>query len=182
MDDNKKLILHICCAPDATVPLDDLLKEDYVTEGFFYGNNIHPADEFEKRATAVRFICQMKGIDCHIMPYDPQRWFSKTERLASEPEGGKRCLLCFELQLRASAEYAVRSGSGFLTTTLTISPHKDPCVINGIGEKVSSENSLIWLPKVWRKNNGFKKSVDESKKIGLYRQNYCGCIYSIRDR
>lgn len=182
MDYKKKLILHICCAPDATVPVDDLLEEGYWTEGFFYGSNIHPADEFEKRAAAVGSLCQTKGIGCHIMPYDPKSWLLETERLASEPEGGKRCLLCFELQLRASAEYAVRCGSGSLTTTLTISPHKDPCIINGIGEKISSEHGLIWVPRVWRKNNGFKRSVEESKRLGLYRQDYCGCLYSIRNR
>ncbi|MDD2351620.1 MAG: epoxyqueuosine reductase QueH, partial [Synergistaceae bacterium] len=71
---------------------------------------------------------------------------------------------------------------GLLTTTLTISPHKDPSVINEIGEKVSSEYGLIWISKIWRKNNGFKRSVDESRKLGLYRQDYCGCIYSIRNR
>jgi predicted adenine nucleotide alpha hydrolase (AANH) superfamily ATPase len=116
------------------------------------------------------------------MLYDPEKWKKETKAFASEPEGGKRCLLCFELQLKAAAEYAVRSGAGLLTTTLTISPHKDPSVINGIGEKVCSEHGLFWISKIWRKNNGFKRSVDESRKLGLYRQDYCGCIYSIRNR
>ncbi|MDD4160773.1 MAG: epoxyqueuosine reductase QueH [Synergistaceae bacterium] len=183
MDRRKtRLILHICCAPDATVPADDLLEEGYQIRGFFYGSNIHPADEFEKRAAAVISLCHMKGIEFHVMPYDPEGWLMKTEKLASEPEGGRRCSLCFELQLRAAAEYAVRNGAGSLATTLTISPHKDPCLINSIGERVSSEHGLIWVPRVWRKNNGFKKSVDESKRLGLYRQVYCGCIYSIRNR
>lgn len=182
MEDNKRLILHICCAPDATVPIDDLLEEGYQTEGFFYGSNIHPADEFEKRVFAVKSLCLTKGISCHVMHYDPDSWLSETEVLSSEPEGGKRCLLCFDLQLRAAAKYAVRSGAGLLTTTLTISPHKDPCLINGIGEKISNENGLVWVSRVWRKNNGFKRSVYESKKLGLYRQDYCGCIYSTRNR
>ncbi|HAJ94351.1 MAG TPA: hypothetical protein DCM41_05595 [Synergistaceae bacterium] len=182
MDDKKRLILHICCAPDATVPVDDLLEEGYSTEGFFYGSNIHPGDEFEKRAAAAVCLCQTKGIECNVMHYDPEKWNRETKAFATEPEGGKRCLLCFELQLKAAAEYAVRSCAGLLTTTLTISPHKDPSVINEIGEKVSSEYGLIWISKIWRKNNGFKRSVNESKKLGLYRQDYCGCIYSIRNR
>ena len=182
MDENKKLILHICCAPDATVPGEELLKEGYRAIGFFYGSNIHPEEEFIKRAESVRSLCRMKGIDCHIMEYDPQRWISLTERFASEPEGGRRCPLCFELQLRAAARYASAMGGGFLTTTLTISPHKDPYLINKIGEDVSSEYGLKWIPRIWRKNNGFKRSVEESKILGLYRQDYCGCIYSIRNR
>lgn len=180
--DDKKLILHICCAPDATVPSDCLLEEGYLTEGFFYGSNIHPADEFEKRAADVRYLCKVKGIGCHVMDYDPENWLREAEVFAAEPEGGQRCRLCFELQLEAAAEYAVKNGAGFLTTTLTVSPHKDPCVINAIGEKLSLDHHLTWIPRVWRKNNGFKRSVDESKKLGLYRQNYCGCIYSIRNR
>jgi len=182
MDDKKRLILHICCAPDATVPADLLLDEGYRTGGFFYGGNIHPEEEFQKRAAAVAFLCQTKGIGCHVMPYDPEKWIGETKAFASEPEGGKRCLLCFELQLKAAAEYAVRCGAGSLTTTLTISPHKDPSAINGIGEKICSEHGLVWISKIWRKNNGFKRSVDESRKLGLYRQDYCGCIYSIRNR
>ena len=182
MDENKKLILHICCAPDATVPGEELLKEGYRTIGFFYGSNIHPEEEFIKRADAVRSLCRIKGMDCHIMGYDPQTWISLTEGFASEPEGGRRCPLCFELQLRAAARYASAMGGGFLTTTLTISPHKDPYLINKIGEDVSSEYGLKWIPRIWRKNNGFKRSVEESKILGLYRQDYCGCIYSIRNR
>ena len=182
MDEDKKLILHICCAPDATVPGEELLKEGYRTIGFFYGSNIHPEEEFIKRADAVRSLCRIKGMDCHIMGYDPQTWISLTEGFASEPEGGKRCPLCFELQLGAAARYAVKIEAGCLTTTLTISPHKDPQVINKIGEKVASEHGLQWIHRVWRKNDGFKRSVEESKLLGLYRQDHCGCIYSIRNR
>ena len=182
MDENKKLILHICCAPDATVPGEELLKEGYVTTGFFYGSNIHPEEEFVKRADAVRSLCLIKGIGCRIMEYDPQTWISATEGSASEPEGGKRCPLCFELQLRAAAGHAAEMGAAYLTTTLTISAHKDPQVINKIGEKVASEHGLQWIHRIWRKNDGFRRSVEESRSLGLYRQDYCGCIYSIRNR
>ena len=89
MDDKKRLILHICCAPDATVPADLLLDEGYSTEGFFYGGNIHPKDEFEKRADAVVFLCQAKGIVCHVMPYDPEKWVGKRKRLYLSLRAGK---------------------------------------------------------------------------------------------
>lgn len=182
MSENKRLILHICCAPDATVPVDGLLEDGYEVEGFFYGGNIQPAEEFKKRAAALESLCKTKEIDYYSMTYDPNRWLRGAEKFASEPEGGKRCLLCFELQLMAAAKYAVLRGAGFLTTTLTISPHKDPSVINGIGEKVSTEHKLTWVSRIWRKNNGFKRSIDESRRLGLYRQDYCGCIYSMRSR
>ncbi len=182
MDANKLLVLHICCAPDATVPISLLGEEGYHVEGYFYGSNIHPEEEFEKRAAAVKTLCLIKGIQCFIMSYEPQQWFSLTEQFALEPEGGKRCYLCYEIQLRAAAEHAVDKGARCLTTTLTISPHKDPVVINQIGERVSREYGLKWVQKIWRKNDGFRRSVEESKMLGLYRQNYCGCIYSIKSR
>lgn len=165
MDDKKRLILHICCAPDATVPADLLLDEGYRTEGFFYGGNIHPEEEFQKRAAAVAFLCQTKGIGCHVMPYDPEKWIGETKAFGSEPEGGKRCLLCFELQLKAAAEYAVRCGAGSLTTTLTISPHKDPSVINGIGEKFA-------LSTVWSGSQRSGEKTTDSKGLWMRAENW----------
>lgn len=182
MEENKRLILHICCAPDATVPIEALIGDGYAVEGLFYGGNIHPEEEFAKRAAAVRELCELKEVRCHFVAYDPEKWLSETQALGAEPEGGKRCLLCFELQLKSAAMHTAAAGARYLTTTLTISPHKDPSAINGIGERVASEYGLEWVSRIWRKMGGFKRSVEESKKIGLYRQDYCGCVYSVRNR
>ena len=177
MDENKKLILHICCAPDATVREE--FRKRVCTTGFFMAATYIPRKSSSKGGCGQ---IPLSGIGCRIMEYDPQTWISATEGSASEPEGGKRCPLCFELQLRAAAGHAAEMGAAYLTTTLTISPHKDPQVINKIGEKVASEHGLQWIHRIWRKNDGFRRSVEESRSLGLYRQDYCGCIYSIRNR
>ncbi|MDO5563329.1 MAG: epoxyqueuosine reductase QueH [Synergistaceae bacterium] len=177
----KKLLLHICCAPDATVPWPELISEGFETVGFFYGGNIHPADEYEKRADAVRTLSREVGMPAVLPKYEPDKWLEATYAYKDEPERGRRCELCFALQLEDAAEYAANHGFTHLSTTLTISPHKDPVLINSIGEGAAKKQGLVWVEKIWRRNDGFKRSVDESRRLGLYRQNYCGCVYSIRN-
>lgn len=177
---NIPLLLHICCAPDATVPWPELVKEGYEVTGYFYGSNIHPHDEYIKRADALQILSDTMTGKSVFAEYSPDEWVEKTERFADEPEGGKRCEKCFELQLDAAARYAKENNFTHISTTLTISPHKNVGLINFIGSEAAKRYNLTWIDKVWRKNNGFKRSVDESIRLGLYRQNYCGCIYSIR--
>ena len=172
--------LHLCCAPDATVPWPALREEGYGVTGFFYGNNIHPRGEWLARAEAVRKLAGALGGECGVAAYEPDAWFDLTRGYESAPEGGDRCVECFHVQLAASAEFAAKLGAGFLCTTLTISPHKNPAVINEIGESCASSLGLVWLNRVWRKGGGFKLSVARSKEMNLYRQNYCGCLYSAR--
>lgn len=176
----ERLLLHICCAPDATVPWSELQNEGWFTVGFFYGSNIHPEEEFLKRAEAVKALSLILAMKAVIQTYDPQSWHDVTAKFADEPECGKRCAVCFALQLKAAAEYARDNGFTHLSTTLTISPHKDPVLINRLGREASEQHGLVWIERVWRKNDGFKRSVSESRRLGLYRQNYCGCIYSER--
>jgi predicted adenine nucleotide alpha hydrolase (AANH) superfamily ATPase len=170
--------LHICCAPDATIPWPALREEGYDAAGFFYGSNIHPRGEWLARAEAVRKLAGVLGGECGMALYEPDTWFALTRGYESAPEGGDRCARCFRAQLMASAEFAVKLGAGFLCTTLTISPHKNPAVINEIGESCASSLGLVWINRVWRKSGGFKLSVARSKEMNLYRQNYCGCLYS----
>ena len=101
--------------------------------------------------------------------------------LEDEPERGVRCAVCFRVQLDAAAEYAAANGFTHLCTTLTISPHKDAALINAIGAEAAAPRGIEWVERVWRKRDGFKRSVAESKRLGLYRQNYCGCIFSMRN-
>ena len=174
-----KLLLHICCAPDATIPWTELsLIEDLSILGYFYGSNIHPSEEYEKRKEAMEtFMKHVEG-QCVYPAPSPDLWLESTRELADEPEGGKRCALCFRLQLEGAARAAVDSGCSNLCTTLTISPHKNVTLINSIGNEIAENYDLVWLPRVWRSNNGFLNSVKMSKSLGLYRQNYCGCMYS----
>ncbi len=176
----KNILLHICCAPDASVPVPDLLAEEWNVKGFFYGSNIHPFEEYTKRLEALDILKKNTGIECEIATYNPGEWLEKVSGLENEPEGGRRCEKCFELQLEAGACLAKRLGIENFCTTLTISPHKNVQLINKIGEKISILNNIQWLNRIWRKNNGFLRSVKASKEMGLYRQNYCGCIYSMR--
>ena len=181
MNDTKKLLLHICCAPDATVPLPSLQdSEGYDVTGYFYGNNIHPESEWLKRLDAVNRLSKI--LDCNVTStvYDPDSWLSCVSHLRDEPEGGLRCSSCFKIQLTAAADYAAQFGYGYLCTTLTISPHKNPVLINSLGEAICLERGVKWVSKIWRKGDGFKLSVKRSSEWELFRQKYCGCIYSIR--
>ncbi|MDR1943398.1 MAG: epoxyqueuosine reductase QueH [Synergistaceae bacterium] len=178
--DGRRVLLHICCAPDATAPWPALTGEGFEVHGFFYGDNIHPESEWRLRADAVARLPEFLNGRLVARPYSPSLWFEKASRLSDCPEGGERCALCFGLQLTASAEYAAGNGFGYLCTTLTISPHKDPDLINDIGRVTSSRFGVEWISRVWRKGGGFKLSVERSKAWGLYRQSYCGCEYSMR--
>ena len=164
----KRLLLHICCAPDATVPWPSLIGEGCETAGYFYGGNIHPKMEYDKRAAAVSALAD----------YSPEPWFEAVRGLEKEPERGARCEKCFALQLEAASEWGAAHGFTHLCTTLTISPHKNVNLINEIGARAAAARGLVWVERIWRKNNGFKRSVEISKALGLYRQNYCGCIFS----
>ncbi|MDR1470995.1 MAG: epoxyqueuosine reductase QueH [Synergistaceae bacterium] len=175
------VLLHICCAPDATVPWPALLGEGFEVDGFFYGGNIHPEGEWEMRRDSVVLLAEKLGRRVEISPYDPGQWFDWTSGLSGAHEGGERCRACFGAQLGASSVFARENGYGLLSTTLTISPHKDPALVNEIGEEVSSRTGVRWLPRVWRKNDGFRLSVERSREMGLYRQKYCGCVYSVRE-
>lgn len=176
----KRLLLHVCCAPDGTVPWKELVSEGYNVSAFFYGNNIHPYREFLKRKEAVTLLAEHMHGNAIINEYDPKIWVNSTIEHVSEPEGGNRCSLCFQIQIEASASAALKHHCQYLCTTLTISPHKDPALINRIGYEVANRYGLIWIERIWRKNSGFKRSVELSREIGLYRQSYCGCIYSFR--
>jgi len=173
-----KLLLHICCAPDATIPWPALLEEGYDAAGYFYGGNVQPREEFERRAAALRTLAEKERGEVFFAPYDAKAWFDAVRGLEDEPERGRRCAKCFALQLEAAAEYGAANGFMHLCTTLTISPHKDVGLINGIGARTAAAHGLVWLERVWRKNDGFRRSVVRSKELGLYRQNYCGCAFS----
>ncbi|MDR1580877.1 MAG: epoxyqueuosine reductase QueH [Synergistaceae bacterium] len=176
----RRAALHVCCAPDATVPWPALREEGYDVAGFFYGSNIHPMREWLARAEAARKLAGALSVECEAGPYEPDAWFDLTRGYESAPEGGGRCARCFRAQLMAAAEFAAKRGAGFLCTTLTISPHKNPAVINEIGESCAASLGLVWINRVWRKGGGYKLSVARSRKMNLYRQNYCGCLYSTR--
>jgi len=174
-----KLLLHVCCAPDAAAPFEVLKNESWEeVVGYFYGSNIHPADEFLHRAGAIKSLSAHSGVNVLFRPYEPGEWFAAVSHLPDEPERGKRCELCFSMQLRAAAKEAVERSATHLSTTLTISPHKDAALISRLGAEIAGRADLTWEDRMWRKSNGFLRSVQISKELRLYRQAYCGCVYS----
>ncbi len=177
----QEILLHICCAPDGTVPTIDLKSQGWNVRGFFYGNNIHPIEEYKKRLEAIKILSDKNSVDIIIQEYDPEKWLDETKGLEHEPEGGLRCEKCFELQFEAAAREAVKLGIKILCTTLTISPHKNVNKIFEIGKAIAKKYDLEWLNIIWRKNNGFLRSTKLSREMGLYRQNYCGCFFSMRE-
>lgn len=174
----QKLLLHTCCAPCSAYVLK--LLETYDVSVFYFNPNIDTLEEYEKRKKECQNYCEKNGINFIETPYDPKEWLLYIEGLESEPEGGKRCERCFELRLNETAKYAKKEGFDAFATTLSISPHKNSIVINEIGKKVAEKNGIVFLKSDWKKDDGYKKSCEISKKEGFYRQNYCGCSFSRR--
>lgn len=173
-----KLLLHSCCAPCSSGVLDDL-RQQYDITVFFYNPNIFPLEEYEKRAKEQAKYLQQIGISYIICDYDPEVYQDFIKGLEKEPEGGKRCEKCFELRLRETAEYAKRHNYDWFTTTLSVSPHKNHEVINEIGVRIGEEVGVKFLEANFKKNDGYLKSINNCKKYNIYRQNYCGCKYSM---
>lgn len=170
------LLLHVCCAPCSTHSIE-VLKKDYGITLFFSNSNIYPREEYERRFENARKIADIYNLELVEDDYDNDAWMQYVKGLESEPEKGKRCIKCFEFNLRRTAAYAKRNNFDFFTTTLTISPHKDSKAIFNIGKNLGN-----FLAMDFKKQNGFKDSIELSKKYNLYRQNYCGCKFSIKHK
>jgi len=171
-----KILLHVCCAPCSTEVINRLSSHELTF--FYYNPNIHPEEEYQKRLENVRKIADRFGLELLEGKYDKDDWFKAVKGLENEPEGGKRCTVCFDMRLKKTAEQAKMIGSDAFATTLTISPHKNADIINDIGKKYAEEQGLVFIDDDFKKCDGFVKSVNLSKKFGLYRQKYCGCVYS----
>jgi len=177
----KKLLLHVCCANCVLHPINILIEKFDVTM-FYYNPNIHPEKEYLKRLADVEKVSELKKIPLIKEDYksDLEKWFEITENLKEEPEGGKRCIECFRIRLEKTASYAVKKGFDIFATTLSISPHKNHNIINELGSKICKETDISFFCADFKKQDGFKKTMQLSKELNIYRQNYCGCIYSIK--
>lgn len=179
------LMLHSCCGPCSTAVVERLTDEFEITI-FFYNPCITDEKEYQKRKTAqLQFIERFNEENLGQIkvffkegPYRPTEFFKAVEGLEKEPEGGARCAVCFQQRLEKTAEAACLSGYDYFGTTLTVSPHKNFNVISEIGRKIALRYGLTFLDRDFKKKDGFKRSIECSKKYGLYRQNYCGCKYS----
>lgn len=177
----KKLLLHGCCAPCSSYVLK-YLSNYFEISLLYYNPNISPATEYEKRVNEVgRLIKEMPTrypVRLIEGRYEPSEFYEAVKGLEHEPEGGKRCFVCYEMRLREAAVYAAKGGYDYFTTTLSISPLKNAAKINEIGELVGLEYGVRHLPSDFKKKEGYKQSVELSKEYNLYRQNFCGCVFS----
>jgi len=176
----KKILLHICCAPDGTTAIERL-EENFEVIGYFGNSNIQPEGEYLKRKDAVAKMAEYYGIEVIFGKYEPDRWQKEMQGLELLPEKGVRCRKCIFLNLRETAEMAERIDVTSFTTSLMTSPHKDVNWIEICGRAIEKKCPSSYYHEVFRKKDGFLNSVKKSAEIGLYRQNYCGCIYSIHD-
>ena len=175
------LLLHSCCGPCSSYVLEYLSAFFDITV-LYYNPNIWPAEEFRKRADTQRQLVssfQTKNPVRLVVPdYRPEIFDDAAAGLEAEPEGGKRCPICFKLRLEEAAGYAKEYGFDWFTTTLSVSPHKDAEALNKIGGELEEKYGVKYLYADFKKRNGYKRSIELSQKFGLYRQDYCGCRYS----
>ncbi|NQT23992.1 epoxyqueuosine reductase QueH [candidate division KSB1 bacterium] len=176
-NERKKLLLHACCAPCVTHPIR-LLSETYQTTAYFYNPNIHPKSEYEARRDEIVRLGKKWGFEVIPGDYDADEWFEAVKGHEDDPEGGARCTICYRMRLQKTAELAREMDFDLFTTTLSISPLKKAELINEIGKKIQTETGITFLETNLKKKDGFKISCQLSKDEGLYRQDYCGCIYS----
>ncbi|MDD3219385.1 MAG: epoxyqueuosine reductase QueH [Lachnospiraceae bacterium] len=176
-----RLLLHSCCAPCSSYVLE-YLSDYFEITVFYYNPNISPQDEYEKRVKEQEtFISKLNSkypITFREGKYDPERFYSIAKGLENEPEGGLRCFACYALRLEESAKLAAKEKFDYFTTTLSISPLKNAEKLNTIGEKCGEKYGVAYLQSDFKKKNGYLRSIELSKEYNLYRQNYCGCIFS----
>lgn len=177
LEKKPKLLLHVCCWPDATIPIVDLKKE-YEVIGFWYDPNIQPKKEYDKRLKAFVKVCKIEGIEWIEGEYDVENFLQEIKWLEHTPERGEKCEKCYDMRLKRTSLEAQKLGITKWTSTLNTSPHKDLEKMFRLWDKHSLQNKLEFLKIAFRKNNGFLRSVEYCDTHDIFRQNYCGCIYS----
>ncbi|UCE43345.1 MAG: epoxyqueuosine reductase QueH [Candidatus Aminicenantes bacterium] len=175
------MLVHICCAPDALYVMD-LLGKEYDVSGFFYNPNIHPREEYDLRLKETQKVADSLGFETIEGPYENSRWHTITTKFKDEPEKGRRCDVCYALRLERTAKKGAELGFDIFTTVMSLSPWKKAGIMNKIGKMFGHRFQIEFLEANFKKKDGFKKSAELSKQYKLYRQRYCGCLYSIRGR
>ncbi len=179
------LLLHACCAPCSSYVLEYLTRFFDITV-FYYNPNISPKEEYDKRVEEIKRLAgQMplaRPVGLLFGAYEPERFFAAAKGLEALPEGGERCFACYRLRLAETARAAAEGGFDYFTTTLSISPLKNAEKLNEIGRELSAACGIAYLYSDFKKKNGYQRSVELSREYGLYRQDYCGCVYSRAER
>lgn len=184
LEEGSTLLMHACCAPCSSACLERL-GNYFDISIFYYNPNITDRDEYLKRVDEIKkFISSFKTkfpIKLIEGRYEPEEFFEISKGLEDEPERGKRCFECYKLRLSETAKVASELNFDYFCTTLTLSPYKNAVWLNEIGEELNSDYTSTYLYSDFKKRNGYKRSIELSKEFDLYRQDYCGCVYSLRD-
>lgn len=178
-ENNKKILLHACCAICSGYPIENLREAGYEPVVYFYNPNIYPDAEYQKRLEAERTLCSHFGVELIEEEYTPEEFYTIAKGFENEPERGKRCDKCFELRLKKTIKKAEELGIDTITTSLVISPHKNFNKITATGVKLCENTPVEYLGIDFKKKDGFLKTNRISKELNLYRQHYCGCKFSI---
>lgn len=175
------LLLHACCAPCSSAVLERLCDIFYVTL-YFYNPNISPTEEFEFRLAELKRLVTEMGLDISVIApkYDNGEFESVVKGMEDMAEGGARCAVCYRLRLERAVRYAEEHGFDYVTTTLSVSPYKNAALLNELGNELTQNLNVRYLTSNFKKKDGYKRSCELSAEYNLYRQNYCGCVYSKR--
>jgi len=172
-----KLLIHTCCAPCLIYPLEELRSNGHEIAGLFFNPNIHPFEEYNLRKAALEGLVRERGLQMDYLAYDPQEFLNAVGASLFKPE---RCCLCWRLRLKKTAQAALQRGFEGFSTTLLVSPYQDHALLKIIGEEVSKEEGITFY--YWDFRPGFRLAQDEARAKGIYRQKYCGCAYSKKER
>jgi predicted adenine nucleotide alpha hydrolase (AANH) superfamily ATPase len=170
------VLLHICCGVCAGSVIERLLSESHGVTGYFFNPNIYPAPEYVARLEVARRVCDWLRAPLVAGEYRPDRWQKAVSGLEKEPEGGRRCEVCYRVRLTEAHRFALANGFDVFTSTLTVSPHKPASVVNRVGQEVGG---AMFLARDFKKQDGFKRANQIARELDIYRQHYCGCIYSL---
>lgn len=180
LDGKRTLLMHSCCGPCSTACIERL-KDYFDITVLYYNPNIEPLEEYNKRKETQKSVLRRLNIKYMDSDYDNETFRLLTKELKDELEGGKRCTVCFSLRLKETAKCAKENSFDYFTTTLTVSPHKNSELINKLGIEIGEYVGVKFLVADFKKREGYKRSIELSKEFDLYRQNYCGCLYSKSD-
>lgn len=178
-----KLLIHSCCGPCSSYVLE-YLSEYFAITVYYYNSNIYPPEEYVRRAKEQQELIQSmplkNPVEFRQGPYQPEEFYQYVKGHEKDPEGGERCFLCYRQRLEETAKMAYEEGFDYYTTTLSISPHKNAAKLNEIGNELAQIYGTTYLSSDFKKKNGYKRSIELSNEYNLYRQEYCGCVFSIR--
>ena len=169
------VLLHCCCAPCATSVTERVIKTIKPVL-YYYNPNIYPEAEYLKRLSELEKLARHFSLELISEPYDENEFLGAIAGFENEKEGGARCPVCFRVRLEKTAK---REGLAAFCTTLTVSPHKNAAIVNAIGEEVAAARNILWIPSDFKKRNGYLRSCQMCRELDIYRQNYCGCRFSI---